>query len=67
MSMPLALFLGSFVILLLIGAPTYLSLMVAALIYFFLHPEISAMMIMQKMYGSLDSFVLLAVPLFMKS
>ncbi len=67
MSMPLALFLGSFVILLLIGAPTYLSLMVAALIYFFLHPEISAMMIMQKMYGSLDSFVLLAVPLFMIS
>ncbi|MGI6777879.1 MAG: TRAP transporter large permease [Acetivibrionales bacterium] len=67
MSLSVTLFLASFFLLLLIGAPTYLCLLAGSLVYFFFHPEISSMMIMQKMYGSLDSFVLLAVPLFMIS
>lgn len=54
-----------FLVLLLIGAPVYLSLLLASLAYFAAHPEISSMMIMQKLYGSLDSFVLVAIPLFM--
>jgi tripartite ATP-independent transporter DctM subunit len=64
---PLTLLFGVFVVLLLLGAPTYLALLAGALSYFFFHPEISAMMIMQKMFGSLDNFVLLAVPMFMLS
>ena len=54
-----------FFVLLLIGAPVYLSLLLASLSYFAAHPEISSMMIMQKLYGSLDSFVLVAIPLLM--
>lgn len=65
MNLPLMLFVGIFVILLIFGAPTYLALLLGALAYFFLHPEINEMVIMQKMMGSLDSFVLIAVPLFM--
>lgn len=65
MNLPLILFIGIFVVLLVFGAPTYLALLGGALAYFFLHPEINEMVIMQKMMGSLDSFVLIAVPLFM--
>lgn len=65
MNWALICFLGGFVIFLLLGAPTYLALLVGSLAWFMFHPEISAMMIMQKMFGSLDSFVLLAVPMFM--
>lgn len=65
MSLAVGLFLGVFVFLLIIGAPTYLSLLAGALTYFFLKPGISPMMILQKMYSGVDSFVLLAVPLFM--
>lgn len=67
MNLPLILFIGIFVVLLVFGAPTYLALLGGALAYFFLHPEINEMVIMQKMMGSLDSFVLIAVPLFMIS
>ena len=65
MNIPLLLLFCSFVFLLLIGAPTYLSLLVSSMIYFIFHQEISSMAIIQKMFGSLDSFVLIAVPLFM--
>lgn len=54
-----------FIILLILGAPLYLSMLLSSLAYFAAHPEISSMMIMQKLYGSLDSFVLVAIPLFM--
>lgn len=65
MSIQLAAFIGVFVVLLLIGAPTYLSLLAAGLSYCYLQGGISDMMIMQKMFGSLDNFVFLAVPMFM--
>lgn len=65
MNMDLVCFLGGFVIFMLLGAPIYLSLLIGSLSWFLFHPEISSMMIMQKMFGSLDSFVLLAVPMFM--
>ena len=65
MSTTLLTFFVAFIVLLLLGAPVYLSLLVSSLIYFFAHPEISSMMIMQKLYGSLDNFVLVAIPLFM--
>ncbi len=65
MNTALICFLGGFILLMLIGAPIYLSLLVGSLSWFLFHPEISAMMIMQKMFGSLDNFVLLAVPMFM--
>lgn len=65
MNWALICFLGGFVLFLLLGAPIYLALLAGSLSWFLFHPEISAMMIMQKMFGSLDSFVLLAVPMFM--
>ncbi len=65
MTSTMTLFFGVFVVLLVIGAPTYLALLAGALTYFFLKPGITPLMLMQKMYGSLDNFVLLAVPLFM--
>lgn len=65
MNLPLILLFGVFVVLLLLGAPTYLALLAGGLSYFFLHPEIDAMAVCQKMLSSLDSFVLIAVPLFM--
>ena len=67
MNWALVCFLGGFVIFMLLGAPTYLALLIGSLSWFLFHPEISSMMIMQKMFGSLDSFVLLAVPMFMIS
>lgn len=67
MNSVLLLFFAVFVVLLLLGTPVYLSLLASSLIYFFAHPEISSMMIMQKFYGSLDNFVLIAIPLFMFS
>ena len=60
MNIPLMLLFGIFIVLLLIGAPTYLALLVSSLVYFYFHQEISSMSILQKMFGSLDSFVLIA-------
>ncbi len=65
MSLELTLFLVSFVVLLFIGAPMYLVLLVSGLLYCTLGGVIDNMMIMQKMFGSLDNFVLLAIPMFM--
>lgn len=65
MSIGLAVFLILFVVLLLVGAPTYLALLSSGLAYCFIDGGIANMMIMQKMFGSLDNFVLLAIPMFM--
>lgn len=65
MSTELITFILCFVVLLLIGAPTYLALLISGLSYCFIGGAIDNMMIMQKMFGSLDNFVLLAIPMFM--
>ena len=54
-----------FVSFLLLGAPIYMSLLCSGMAYVFIHGRIDQMAVMAKMYGSLDSFVLLAIPMFM--
>ncbi len=54
-----------FILFLACGAPIYMALLTSGLSYCLLHGGISSMAIMGKMYGSLDNFVLLAIPLFM--
>ena len=56
-----------FVLFLALGAPIYMSLLCSGLAYVFIHGRIDQMAVMAKMYGSLDSFVLLAIPMFMAS
>lgn len=58
-------FLSVFVFFLFFGAPIYLALLCSGLSYVFLHGGIDNMAVMAKMYGSLDNFVLLAIPMFM--
>lgn len=58
-------YLVVFVGFLLCGAPIYMALLSSGISYCFLHGGIDNMAIMAKMYGSLDSFVLLAIPMFM--
>ena len=58
-------FLVIFVVFLFFGAPIYLSLLCSGLAYVFLHGGIDNMAVMAKMYGSLNNFVLLAIPMFM--
>lgn len=65
MNVALIVFIVCFVVLLLIGAPTYLALLTSGLSYCYIGGGINDMMIMQKMFGSLDNFVLLAIPMFM--
>jgi tripartite ATP-independent transporter DctM subunit len=67
MNLPLLCFTIAFFALLILGAPIYLSLLTSSLIYFFFHPEISMHLLAQRMVASLDSFVLIAVPMFMLS
>ena len=62
--MPLALFFGAFIVLLILGAPTYVVLMLSSFIYLIFHPEIGIATVMQRLFVSLDSFPFLAVPLF---
>lgn len=61
----LAVFSIIFIVLLVMGAPMYLSMMSASLVYCYMRGGIDAMAIMQKMFTSLDNFVLLAIPMFM--
>ncbi len=61
----LVVFLIIFLVLLVIGAPIYLSLLSSSLVYCFMRGGINPLMIMQKMFTSLDNFVLLAIPMFM--
>lgn len=58
-------YLVVFVGFLICGAPIYMALLSSGISYCFLHGGIDNMAIMAKMYGSLDSFVLLAIPMFM--
>ena len=59
----LLIFLG----ILLFGGPIYMALLFSGMAYVFIHGRIDQMAVMAKMYGSLDSFVLLAIPMFMAS
>lgn len=59
------LYLIIFVAFLALGAPIYMSLLCSGMAYVFVHGRIDQMAVMAKMYGSLDSFVLLAIPMFM--
>ena len=59
----LLIFLG----ILLFGGPIYMALLCSGMAYVFIHGRIDQMAVMAKMYGSLDSFVLLAIPMFMAS
>ncbi len=65
MNFELIIYIVSFVVLLLLGAPTYLALLCSGLSYCLISGMINDMMIMQKMFASLDNFVLLAIPMFM--
>ena len=65
MSLAFWVYLAVFVVFLACGAPIYMALLSSGLSYAFLHGGIDNMAIMAKMYGSLDSFVLLAIPMFM--
>ena len=65
MSLAFWVYLAIFVVFLACGAPIYMSLLSSGIAYCFLHGGIDNMAIMAKMYGSLDSFVLLAIPMFM--
>ena len=65
MSTAFIVFLSIFVVFLFFGAPIYLSLLCSGLAYVFLHGGIDNMAVMAKMYGSLNNFVLLAIPMFM--
>lgn len=67
MSLAFWVYLIIFVGFLACGAPIYMALLSSGISYCFLHGGIDNMAIMAKMYGSLDSFVLLAIPMFMAS
>lgn len=58
-------FLLIFVVFLFFGSPIYLALLCSGLAYVQLHGRIDDMAVMAKMYGSLNNFVLLAIPMFM--
>ncbi|MCI9251984.1 MAG: TRAP transporter large permease [Lachnospiraceae bacterium] len=65
MSVAFWVYLIIFIAFLACGAPIYMALLSSGLSYCFLHGGIDNMAVMAKMYGSLDSFVLLAIPMFM--
>jgi len=60
----LTLFLISFVVMLFIGFPIYLSLLGASLFYIICNPNLSMLVAMEKMLNAANSFPLLAVPFF---
>jgi tripartite ATP-independent transporter DctM subunit len=62
--MDLAVFLGVFITLLVIGAPIYLSLIVPSIVYIIMNPALPMITMVQKMVVSLNSFPLMAVPFF---
>ena len=63
--MELSIFFGIFVILLFIGAPIYLSLIVPSLVYIAMTGVLTWNIASQKLLVALNSFPLMAVPLFM--
>ena len=62
--MALEFFLGSFVILLIIGTPIYISMIASSVLYILLSDNVSFIVMIQRMASSVNSFPLLAVPLF---
>ncbi|MDD5017894.1 MAG: TRAP transporter large permease subunit, partial [Eubacteriales bacterium] len=62
--MSLVLFFGVFVILLVIGSPIYISMIVSSIAYIITNPTIDFVIMIQKLASSVNSFPLLAVPLF---
>lgn len=55
----------TFVVLLIIGAPIALCLAAAGLLVVFTSGDVSPIVLGQRMFGSLDSFTIMAIPLFM--
>ena len=55
----------TFLVLLVIGAPIALCLGAAALLVVFTTGDVSPIVLGQRMFGSLDSFTIMAIPLFM--
>lgn len=56
---------GVFVFLLVAGVPVAFSLGIATLVFFEMRPQLPMPILPQRMVGGVDSFVLLAVPLFL--
>ena len=54
-----------FLVLIFFKFPLYLSILIPSMFYLVMHPEISILTALQKMMSSVDSFPLLAVPLFL--
>ncbi|MCA0946658.1 TRAP transporter large permease [Salipiger pacificus] len=65
MSMELALLLGSFVVLILIDAPIAVALGLASALYIAVADLAPMMVVAQRMIAGIDSFTLLAIPLFL--
>lgn len=65
MNTGLILFFAVFVVLLIIGAPTYLCLLSGSIIYCYFSSFMAPGAMMEKMFLSLNNFVLLAIPMFM--
>ena len=61
----LSIVLGIFFFLLFIGAPIAYTMGITSVIYIIMHPSVSGMVVAQKVYTSLDSFSLMAIPFFM--
>jgi len=51
-------------VLLLVGVPIHAAMLTASFVYFMFNPGISLVMVMQRVMGSMNSFVLIAVPFF---
>lgn len=62
--MELVIFFVSFIVLLLIGVPIYLTLIIPSVLYLIMNPGIPMIMLIQKMMASLNNFTMLAVPFF---
>lgn len=62
--MDLFVFLLAFAILMILGSPIYVSMIVSSLVYIFMNPNLDLMVAVQKLSNSVNSFPLLAVPLF---
>ncbi|WP_134681838.1 TRAP transporter large permease [Paracoccus ravus] len=65
MSFELALLLGTFVFLVLIDAPIAVALGLASVLYLFIADLAPMMVVAQRMIAGIDSFTLLAIPLFL--
>lgn len=65
MSTGLTIFFTIFVVLLILGAPTYLCLLSSSIVYCYFNAFMSPSAMMDKMFTSLNNFVLLAIPMFM--